>query len=484
VVLVACVMQVLAVPAAAAASPIEHATASTSSFIPDWDGHTDAAVVSYRLRERSAVTMLVTDPRGRLVLRRLLGTLDAGDQAVAWDGRGVDGVVRAPGRYVIRIDAVPAAGAGARPDAAALGGPSDAAGTGARSVTVTLQRAAVTLTSVQLSRTALGRSAGASSARARFRLSARASVSAAIVDDGGRVVRTLMSGTARAGTSDLTWSGRAADGREVVDGTYALVVSATAGARPTSTSRVAIVVDRTDPTVAMARSVRAGVRGTAVRLALPVALNEAGSVRIRHGRRSMVASVASGRRVVDVLGERLGLRAGPRARVVSLTVLVSDAAGNSVGRRISVTIPPRTRTATPRPTSPAPTTPTKPGTWPWPVAGLATSEFGLRNGRPHTGIDIAAPAGTPIHPSAPGTVSFVGVLGGYGNLVIVEHAGGTRTYYAHLSQFGSFAVGATVSHVDVLGLVGCTGSCTGPHVHFEVRVADTPRDPRGWLVAG
>jgi murein DD-endopeptidase MepM/ murein hydrolase activator NlpD len=81
-------------------------------------------------------------------------------------------------------------------------------------------------------------------------------------------------------------------------------------------------------------------------------------------------------------------------------------------------------------------------------------------------------------------VSFVVVLGGYGNLVIVEHAGGTRTYYAHLSQFGSFAVGATVSHVDVLGLVGCTGSCTGPHVHFEVRVADTPRDPRGWLVAG
>ncbi len=477
------VVLAITLPAPAAATSIEWATASTSSFIPDWDGHTDAAVVTYQLRERSAVTMRVTDPRGRLVLLRRLGTLDAGEQALAWDGRGVDGLVRAPGRYSIRVDAVPVAGEGARPDAAALGGPADAAGTRARSVVVTLQRAAVTLTSVQLSRTALGRSTDSSSAGARFRLSARASVSAAIVDDRGRVVRTLMSGTARAGTTDLLWNGRATDGRAVGDGTYALVVAATAGARPTATSRVAIVVDRTSPTVAVARTVRAGVRGTAVRVALPVASSEAGSVRIRNGRRSMVATVASGRKVVDVPGDRLGLQAGARARVVRLTVLVSDAAGNVVGRRIRVTIPARTRTVTPRPTPPATVTPTSPGTWPWPVAGLATSEFGLRNGRPHTGIDIAAPAGTPVHPSAPGTVSFVGVLGGYGNLVIVEHVGGTRTYYAHLSQFGSFAVGAAVSHVDVLGLVGCTGSCTGPHVHFEVRVADTPRDPRGWLVA-
>jgi murein DD-endopeptidase MepM/ murein hydrolase activator NlpD len=124
-----------------------------------------------------------------------------------------------------------------------------------------------------------------------------------------------------------------------------------------------------------------------------------------------------------------------------------------------------------------------PGAWPWPVGGVVTSEFGLRDGRPHTGIDIAVPTGTPIHPTAPGTVSFVGQLGGYGNLVIIEHAGGVRTYYAHLSRFGGFAVGDAVSQLDSIGAVGCTGNCTGPHLHFETRTADTPQNPRSFLTA-
>jgi murein DD-endopeptidase MepM/ murein hydrolase activator NlpD len=112
----------------------------------------------------------------------------------------------------------------------------------------------------------------------------------------------------------------------------------------------------------------------------------------------------------------------------------------------------------------------------------------MRGGSPHTGIDIAAPKGTPIHPVIAGTVSYVGELGGYGNLVMVDHPNGVRTYYAHMDRFGGIAVGDHVEHLDVLGFVGCTGHCTGPHVHFETRVGtppnDVPRDPMAYVVAG
>jgi murein DD-endopeptidase MepM/ murein hydrolase activator NlpD len=175
---------------------------------------------------------------------------------------------------------------------------------------------------------------------------------------------------------------------------------------------------------------------------------------------------------------------------VSVLVRLVDGAGNAAAARTSVVIPKRSAPATPRQPAPDPTpTTTTPGpapvagTWPWPVGGVVTSEFGLRDGRPHTGLDIGVPTGTPIHPAVPGTVSFVGQLGGYGNLVIVEHPDGVRTYYAHMSRFGGFAVGAAVTHLDTIGFVGCTGNCTGPHLHFETRTADTPRNPRSFLTA-
>ena len=105
----------------------------------------------------------------------------------------------------------------------------------------------------------------------------------------------------------------------------------------------------------------------------------------------------------------------------------------------------------------------------------------MRSGRMHQGLDIAAPTGTPIHPVANGTVSYVGVMDGYGNIVIVDNGGGLRTYYAHMSRFGSYGVGQAVTPIDTLGYVGCTGHCTGPHVHFETRIANVPRDPRSFL---
>jgi murein DD-endopeptidase MepM/ murein hydrolase activator NlpD len=115
----------------------------------------------------------------------------------------------------------------------------------------------------------------------------------------------------------------------------------------------------------------------------------------------------------------------------------------------------------------------------WPVSGSVVSPFGMRWGRLHAGIDIAAGYGTPIFASASGTVIFAGWMGGYGNFVIVDHGGGLSTGYAHQS---SIAVGGGgISQGQVIGYVGCTGHCFGPHLHFEVRVNGSPVDPLGYL---
>jgi murein DD-endopeptidase MepM/ murein hydrolase activator NlpD len=115
----------------------------------------------------------------------------------------------------------------------------------------------------------------------------------------------------------------------------------------------------------------------------------------------------------------------------------------------------------------------------WPVNGPVVSPFGMRWGRMHTGIDIAVGYGTPIHAAASGTVIFAGWMGGYGNFVIVDHGGGMSTGYAHQS---SIAVGGgSVTQGQVIGYVGCTGHCFGPHLHFEVRINGSPVDPMGYL---
>ena len=115
----------------------------------------------------------------------------------------------------------------------------------------------------------------------------------------------------------------------------------------------------------------------------------------------------------------------------------------------------------------------------WPVNGPVVSPFGMRWGRLHAGIDIGVGYGTPIHAAASGTVIFAGWMGGYGNFVIIDHGGGLSTGYAHQS---SIAVGGgSVTQGQVIGYVGCTGHCFGPHLHFEVRVNGTPVDPLGYL---
>jgi murein DD-endopeptidase MepM/ murein hydrolase activator NlpD len=115
----------------------------------------------------------------------------------------------------------------------------------------------------------------------------------------------------------------------------------------------------------------------------------------------------------------------------------------------------------------------------WPVSGPVVSGFGWRWGRMHEGIDIAVGYGTPIRAAAAGNVIYAGWMGGYGNLIIVDHGGGLATAYGHQS---SFAVGGgSVSQGQVIGYVGCTGHCFGPHLHFEVRVNGAAVDPLGYL---
>jgi murein DD-endopeptidase MepM/ murein hydrolase activator NlpD len=123
------------------------------------------------------------------------------------------------------------------------------------------------------------------------------------------------------------------------------------------------------------------------------------------------------------------------------------------------------------------------GSFIWPVNGPIVSPFGPRWGRMHNGVDIAAPTGTPIRAAASGSVALVqseAASGGYGNFTCIQHSGSISTCYAHQSSIG-VSSGQSVSQGQVIGAVGCTGHCFGPHLHFEVRINGTPVDPLGYL---
>ena len=122
------------------------------------------------------------------------------------------------------------------------------------------------------------------------------------------------------------------------------------------------------------------------------------------------------------------------------------------------------------------------GAFSWPVTGTITSPFGWRSnpfgGGPefHQGLDIAAPMGTTVTAAAAGTVIMAQWYGGYGNYVLIDHGGGYSTGYGHLSAI-YVASGQSVQRGQAIGAVGSTGQSTGPHLHFEVRIAGKPVDP-------
>jgi len=119
----------------------------------------------------------------------------------------------------------------------------------------------------------------------------------------------------------------------------------------------------------------------------------------------------------------------------------------------------------------------------WPViAGVVSSPFGMRAGVMHEGVDIAAPAGTPVGAADDGTVIFAGRLHGYGNAVIVQHAGGYVTVYGH-NQHNLVRDGERVARGQEIAELGATGRASGPNLHFEVRYNNHPQNPISYLPA-
>lgn len=118
-----------------------------------------------------------------------------------------------------------------------------------------------------------------------------------------------------------------------------------------------------------------------------------------------------------------------------------------------------------------------------PVSGTITSRFNERSrvrSRAHTGLDIAAPNGTPIKAASSGKVIFSGSKGSYGKTIIISHGDGTETWYAHCSSLNASA-GQTVSKGQVVAKVGSTGNSTGYHLHLEIRINGTPVNPQRYL---
>jgi murein DD-endopeptidase MepM/ murein hydrolase activator NlpD len=112
----------------------------------------------------------------------------------------------------------------------------------------------------------------------------------------------------------------------------------------------------------------------------------------------------------------------------------------------------------------------------WPVRGVLYARFGRKGADPHDGIDLAAPVGTPVKTAAEGAVLFAGDQPGYGKIVIVEHADGLITLYAHNRDL-RVKVGQRVRPEQVIATVGESGRTSGPHLHFEVRRNGMPVDP-------
>jgi murein DD-endopeptidase MepM/ murein hydrolase activator NlpD len=122
----------------------------------------------------------------------------------------------------------------------------------------------------------------------------------------------------------------------------------------------------------------------------------------------------------------------------------------------------------------------------WPVVGRITAHFGERmdpfsgEGAFHPGLDIASHYGDPVHATADGIVTEAGRDGGYGRLVVIDHGFGVTTWYGHLSGF-NVQPGMHVKAGDVIGYEGDSGRSTGPHLHYEIRIYNTPVNPWPYL---
>jgi murein DD-endopeptidase MepM/ murein hydrolase activator NlpD len=181
------------------------------------------------------------------------------------------------------------------------------------------------------------------------------------------------------------------------------------------------------------------------------------------------------------IGKAYGLTHQELARVNG----IKDPGQIRVGQRIFIPGAARAlpvETITPIETLPPAPTPPEPGFEPflWPVNGTINSGFGPRGLSFHDGIDIAAPEGTPILAIEAGEVIYSDELRGYGKMVIVRHAGGIVSVYAH-NEVNLVRVGEAVERGQVVARVGSTGRVSGPHLHFEIRRNNIAEDPLRYL---
>jgi len=204
-----------------------------------------------------------------------------------------------------------------------------------------------------------------------------------------------------------------------------------------------------------------------------------------HGETAVIAARTAQTRAVrdELVGARNDLSSTKQRKLVKLSHLTADeraeASEIDALQAASAALGDRIRSAQAGSSSGPSATPSSAGLI-WPVSGPVTSPFGWRWGRMHQGIDIGVPTGTPIHAAAAGAVIYCGWEEGYGNLVVLDNGGNLATAYAHQSAI-AVTCGQHVEQGQVIGYVGCTGHCTGPHLHFEVRIDGNPVDPLGYL---
>lgn len=475
-------------PAVVAVAGAHARLVSPAQFLPQSDGQDDSAGISVDgldAAQQGALTFDVVDAGGTVV--QTVAPL-AGTSQGWWDGTLPGGAVAKAGTYELRARV-----AGA-PVAASAQGATRVHVLDARFIVDHLKVTRATVSAAQSTR-----------AQAAFRMTRKGMVQAVVVDTGGDVVRTIASGHVRAGTSRLAWDGRTDANTPAADGRYRLLVAGSGGAMPSATLETPLLVDRHAPKLLPGK---AGATATAAgKATMSVRVTETARivVSVPGTRRRTQVIAKAGRSILSLSAASLGVRAGRSARSVPLRLVAIDTAGNRTAAKtvlhLAGTAPAPTKApaATPAPAAPAPTThPSGEGgtTAPdpaegtpqahslaWPTHGIITSPFGPRGAGFHYGVDIAAASGTQITAAAAGLVSYAGTMDGYGNIVIVQHPGGISTRYAHLSKI-DVVVGSPIPRGGDIGKMGCTGHCTGPHLHFEVRTSDVATNPIGWVPAG
>lgn len=181
---------------------------------------------------------------------------------------------------------------------------------------------------------------------------------------------------------------------------------------------------------------------------------------------------------LDQAVDRQAFGAGRAASIA--TVAPGQAPGTGGAPAVFATTPPMSPPAVPGAGS------SGNATWVTPVQGRLTSSYGHRHGVAgrgnefHTGLDIAAPQGTPVRAASGGVVKSAAADGNYGNAVVIDHGNGVTTRYAHNSVL-HVKPGQEVRAGESVAAVGSTGRSTGPHLHFEVRVNNEHVDPAKWL---